>query len=163
MPKTLPRCVFGAGTPHQCRRPGIGQPPLCRQHYATAETIEETHHPSNDVLSTALNIILSHPKVSSLLDDAKELLSQAATAPTPHHAEWPPPPPNSQQQHQNPTTTGEDPRVVLGFSADATLTRASIKTRERELAALYHPDCGGSDEAMKRLNMATEQLLAQLP
>lgn len=162
MPRSLPRCIFAEGTPYQCRRPGIGHPPLCRQHYATAETVEETQHESNAFLSAALNVILSHPKVASILDDATDLLKQT-TAPQSHHVEWPPPPPHNGAAPPRSEPTPEDPRVVLGFSPGASLTRESIKARQRALAALYHPDCGGSDEAMKRLNLATEQLLAQLP
>lgn len=63
----------------------------------------------------------------------------------------PPPPP-----------APEDPRDVLGFSADISLTRAMVKERQRELAKLMHPDRGGSTKALQRLNAAAQILLAGL-
>lgn len=56
----------------------------------------------------------------------------------------------------------ESPRDVLGFSPTAKLTRVTIKTRQKALAKLLHPDAGGSDAAMRRINTATAELLASL-
>lgn len=50
----------------------------------------------------------------------------------------------------------------MGFPPTAKLTRQLIKQRQRQLAALLHPDKGGSEEAMKRLNAATQRLLSQV-
>lgn len=51
----------------------------------------------------------------------------------------------------------------MGFSPGQPLTRAIVKKRRNELAGLFHPDRGGSDAAMQRVNAAADQLLAQLP
>lgn len=56
----------------------------------------------------------------------------------------------------------EDPRLVMGFPPGTALTRPMVKKRQRDLAALYHPDKGGSTEAMQRLNLAAEALLREL-
>jgi len=51
-----------------------------------------------------------------------------------------------------------NPFAVLGVSpAD---TEATIRERYRELARTHHPDAGGSDAMMSRLNAAYEQVLA---
>jgi Na+-translocating ferredoxin:NAD+ oxidoreductase RNF subunit RnfB len=57
----------------------------------------------------------------------------------------------------------DDPRAVLGFKQDQTLTRQEIKTRQRQLAVIMHPDSGGSDAGMQRINEAAAALLAELP
>jgi hypothetical protein len=56
----------------------------------------------------------------------------------------------------------EDPRLVLGFPPGVQLTKDMVKKRKRALAALYHPDQGGSTESMQRLNAAAEALLREL-
>ena len=57
----------------------------------------------------------------------------------------------------------EDPRKVLGFEPQVALTRTIIKERQRALAIIMHPDQGGSDAAMQRINEAAAALLANLP
>lgn len=52
-----------------------------------------------------------------------------------------------------------DPRIILGFGPNDVLTKDIIKARQRFLAAEYHPDKGGSTEAMQRVNDAAEELL----
>jgi hypothetical protein len=52
-----------------------------------------------------------------------------------------------------------NPRVILGFPPEMKLTEKIIKERQRALAKLWHPDIGGSPEAMTRLNAATDMLL----
>ena len=48
----------------------------------------------------------------------------------------------------------------MGFGADTPLTVKLVKERRRKLAELYHPDHGGSDAAMRRINAAADALLA---
>lgn len=57
---------------------------------------------------------------------------------------------------------GDDPLVVLGFPASTVLTVEMVKSRHKQLAVIYHSDRGGSDESMKRLNAARDQLLARI-
>lgn len=49
-------------------------------------------------------------------------------------------------------------RTVMGFSKDATLTRALVDSRYKKLAKVYHPDLdGGTPYAMQLLNLAKEK------
>ncbi len=50
----------------------------------------------------------------------------------------------------------------MGFGAKQALTVADVKKRQRELATLCHPDRGGDNEAMQRINAAVDALLSQL-
>lgn len=53
-----------------------------------------------------------------------------------------------------------NPYVVLGLSPQA--TDEEIKRRYRQLAVVWHPDKqGGNEGAMKRLNMAYEEIWEQ--
>lgn len=56
----------------------------------------------------------------------------------------------------------ENPRSVLGFAPGAKLTADLIKTRKRDLAKLFHPDRGGSPDAMRRVNAAADVLLKEV-
>ena len=51
---------------------------------------------------------------------------------------------------------------MLGFPPGQALTRAEIKKRQRQLAAIMHPDAGGADGAMQRINVAADALLAEV-
>jgi hypothetical protein len=51
--------------------------------------------------------------------------------------------------------------AVLGFKMGTVMGREAIKSRQRELAKLFHPDKGGSDDAMCRVNEAVEVLLGK--
>ena len=51
----------------------------------------------------------------------------------------------------------------MHFSATEPLTEAIIKDRRKHLARIAHPDtAGGSNDAMARINRATEILIASL-
>ena len=64
-------------------------------------------------------------------------------------------------QYQAPPVQ-EDPRVILGFGPEQKLTIQIVKDRKRKLAEMYHPDKGGSPEAMQRVNVAADVLIAAL-
>ena len=53
----------------------------------------------------------------------------------------------------------EDWRQVFGFGADEVIDRRRIRERYRVLSLVAHPDKGGSDEGMARLNRAREEAL----
>lgn len=59
-------------------------------------------------------------------------------------------------------TSMEEWRVVLGFTAAATVTRADVEAAYRERARDSHPDHGGSDAAMARLNAARDRALSEV-
>ncbi len=52
-------------------------------------------------------------------------------------------------------------RTLLGVGANA--SREEIIAAHRRLAALVHPDRGGSNDALREANAARDVLLAQLP
>ena len=54
----------------------------------------------------------------------------------------------------------EDPRAVLLFPTDAAPSPAQVRSRRNALAAIVHPDRGGSTEVMQRINRAADELLA---
>lgn len=76
----------------------------------------------------------------------------------PGNGHRPPPPP----PQPPPKAAKEDPRVIFGLAPGAKLTKEMVKKRYRELAAIYHPDHGGNTEAMQRINVARDDLLASL-
>lgn len=53
-------------------------------------------------------------------------------------------------------------RSIMQFGPKEPLTRETITKRRRALAAVCHPDKGGSTEAMQNLNRAAEILLASV-
>lgn len=62
---------------------------------------------------------------------------------------------------------GEDPWMVLGMEPmGGTMTgpvaECEVKARHRELARTAHPDAGGSEDAMTRINVARDSALAAL-
>jgi hypothetical protein len=75
------------------------------------------------------------------------------------------PPPRSPPPQQPPQAAPAiaAARKVLGFGPREPLTRPIVKARQRELARTHHPDAGGSNEAMAKVNRAADDLLAQLP
>lgn len=53
-------------------------------------------------------------------------------------------------------------RMVLGFDNTQPLDEVTIQRRRKELARKHHPDRGGSEERMRRINAAADVLLAAL-
>ena len=53
-----------------------------------------------------------------------------------------------------------DPFAVLGVGRDATLDE--VRSARRKLAAEFHPDHGGDGERMGEINVAYQEVLAQL-
>jgi hypothetical protein len=118
-------------------------------------------------LFNASNIraVAADPRVLSFLRQAKDAFVASRRPADPHYSECPPryaqpPPPPPPPPRQAPHI--DDARVVLGFGATIQLTEKMVKSRQRELAAVYHPDRGGSEESMKRVNLAVAALLAQI-
>jgi len=128
-----------------------------------------------DSLADVLRAFARHPSVRVLLREAASIIRDAkskAEGLNPHYAECPPRPPGQRPNNGRGApppprpppvpSPADDPRVVMGFPPSLQLTETMIKKRRRELAAIYHPDQGGSEEAMKRLNSAVTRLLAQV-
>lgn len=53
-------------------------------------------------------------------------------------------------------------REVLGIKPDATVTRETVRQRQRELAKLHHPDAGGSADRMAEINAAVDLAMEEL-
>lgn len=115
-----------------------------------------------------LNAVLNHPQVDELFAamsrGAQAFVRRKVSEFGGYESEWPPRPRNAAPPPSQPAppSSSEDARTVLGFPPNAPLTRALIKQRQRALASMFHPDAGGSHEAMQRVNVAAEELLAQL-
>lgn len=170
--RRLPRCTY-------CNRPGLGDPPLCRQHF------EDVYYGGNDEddddpIMDLFDDFLEHPRVQGWVDDFRRRFddfvgrnldhpsrSPHYRGPTSGFSDLPPgqrraPGNGHREPPEPPPALGEDPRVVLGFAPGSTPTAPEIKKRQRELAIILHPDKGGSDAAMQRINQAAEALLSQL-
>lgn len=165
----MPRCVFGDGA-YQCPKRGIGDPPLCREHYELLREAEyedeQTVEP--DVFQTLVDQFLGHPYIRSRIDLVVDAIGdparfhpgyqgpgQAYAAECPPRSETAPPP-------RQPPLSMEDPRQIMHFSPNETLTADLVRKRQRQLARLAHPDTGGSEEAMRRINDAAGRLISQL-
>jgi hypothetical protein len=173
----MPRCVFGDGS-YRCTKRGIGNPPLCREHYkiiADAEAIEEEEGSERDFLQDLLERLMDHPFVQNKVEEVVQILRDPARR-SPHYqgpgrayaAEAPPrqrveqrrpPPPPAQPRNG---LSALEAREILHFSPDQTLSSDQIRKRQRQLARLAHPDVGGSEAAMRRVNAAATLLLSQL-
>ncbi len=67
-----------------------------------------------------------------------------------------------QQQSLTATQSVSDAYALLGFDPHEPLSQRQLKSRYKALAKLYHPDCGGSERQMQKLNQAVKALAQQL-
>ena len=180
------QCSWEHANGSRCTRVGVGQPPYCRDHFHQLYYADGAADEINDDL---IESFLGHPIVADLFGRfASGLASELPfDLPRPvqpprrqggaYYAEWPPrpdnpfagaPPPRNnpgptpRQPPPPPAPSAEDPRVVLGFGPTEALDVRKIKARQRALAAVLHPDHGGDNDAMRRINTATAALLSQL-
>lgn len=51
--------------------------------------------------------------------------------------------------------------AVFGYSPEQIPNQTAIKRRFRQLSKIYHPDSGGADQEMKRLNQALKIISQQ--
>ena len=141
-----------------CNRPGYGNPPLCDEHYAR----EGDESPLHVVVDRALDnpgikklVRSATSAVDRLANIVDQILTTSHTTPPPKTAPSPRPIPAkngiSELQARN----------QLGFAHTAPLSKAGIKQRRRELAKIYHTDKGSDSDMMKRINVATDFLLAK--
>ena len=183
--RPLPQCV-------ECGAPGIGDPPLCAFHFSTVDDVDFEADDEAAVWSRAqrrpnanpapghkidlMTAILQHPESAALIETlvgkAREFFRQTVTPGGGYQAECPPPPPGGEKRRRRnaPPSDGSAPtrmsadeaRISLGFAPGQPLSEAVLRQRRRALTAMFHPDAGGSDEAMKRLNQAVAMLLDEL-
>lgn len=63
---------------------------------------------------------------------------------------------------RSPVSKEAEARKILGFGEREALTKEKIKQRQREFAKILHPDKGGNNEGMQRVNAAAADLLKNL-
>lgn len=155
------RCVYPVKGGKQCASPGKGTPPLCPKHKKLYV------EPINPFFAGLVNALLDQPVTKAIVSKVDGVLNKATNAFN-KIAEGDFSELNSLlRKGAKPTVeyggaTQEDPRTVLGFKMGEPITKAKIKERQRELAKLFHPDKGGSDEAMQRVNAAADILLKEI-
>jgi hypothetical protein len=174
------QCAFGEGS-YRCTREGVGDPPLCREHfllleYADDDPEEEEAYEAppgfdeTDFFQGLLDTLLQHRAVQDVFQQVKRALRHPERL-SPHYqgpgqayaAEAPPRPHNNHRPPpQPPPRYEEDPRAILHFGPTDPLTPEIIRKRQRQLARLAHPDQGGSEPAMQRINAAADALISQL-
>ena len=160
--RSQPSCVY-------CGRPALGSPPLCVAH-RHEDPDDEAIDEIDVLLGAVLTAVAERVGVAGRLADLEQTLRSWAGGGgrgpmRAKEAEWPPRPrprPQSAVGDRPPQAAAEDPRAVLGFEPDASLTVADVKRRQRDLAAILHPDAGGANAAMSRVNRAAEALISQL-
>lgn len=124
-----------------------------------------------DPLRAVLDRVLETPQAQSLFEQAQKYIDQLGNAIDPRYQiraepaeppgghEEPRRPPPRPRPRTNPVVVA---RGILHFGPSDNLSKALIMERRRAIAALCHPDKGGSNEAMQRVNEAADLLLAQL-
>ena len=121
----------------------------------------------DDPVQAVVDRLLDTPQVTKVVDEVRDFLNRAAHAiespPEPRRApvrqRVPHRPPAAPRRPRSPIPTA---RTIMHFGADEPLTKEKISKRRRELAAICHPDKGGSTRAMAQLNRAAELLIASL-
>jgi hypothetical protein len=115
-----------------------------------------------DPVETIVGKVLETPQAQGLIDQLRGLLDRAGNAIDPRNAPPPPPPqapPPKPRKRLDPLLGA---RAALLLSPTEPINKKLITERRRALAAVCHPDKGGSDEAMQRVNRATTLLLESL-
>jgi hypothetical protein len=165
------RCAWLTRSGRPCTKTGIGNPPLCRTHRVQAEGgIEE------DFTDGIVDRVLDHPtargafdRIAGSFDRVAQAIDDLSMGRVPwRKAQEGAPPPRPDGQARRPPSPPPKPNglatayTILGFKPGQKLTAEAVKDRRKELAKLFHPDRGGSTEAMQRVNVAAERILAAL-
>ena len=134
--------------------------------------------PFKEIIDQFVDGVMENPDVQDVLDtfhEFRELFRQTGNAVDPketHEAnDDAPPPKKSAPKRRKAPPPPRQPNVVelelkarytLHFGPQESLTKEAIKNRRRKLAALCHPDQGGTTEAMQAINSAADFLLEKL-
>jgi len=122
-----------------------------------------------DPFDALVDRVLDHPQMRGVLESTQAffdsvgfVIDRAAQRKAPKQAprqKAAPPPRPPQKPRVDPIALA---RATLHFGPQETLNTTQIKKRRRDLAALCHPDRGGSTQAMQSINDAANILLASL-
>lgn len=153
----LPLCSYVGPRGGRCKRPAVQEGDRCLSHLIEDE---EAASQADELINTVLEnpaVKKGVDKVNSLLDRFSAVIEQAAKGEIPFFKPKPAPTP----QKGDPVLKA---RALMHFSSDEPLTEEIIKTRRKVLARLAHPDAtaNGSNEAMIKINRATEILLSSI-
>lgn len=170
---TLRKCSYYNERGKRCGKKGTGNPPLCSAHMDALDL--EPAFDEDDPLNMVMGRVIEHPGVQQVLNSFQGYLDTIAWNLDRASRVVPPPPRQAPKngQHTPPRRPAPPPpapkpqnglseRIILGFGPHVVLTAALVKERRRELAKLYHPDRGGSHEALARVNDAADRLLKNL-
>lgn len=144
----------------------MGDPPLCMEHSGLFEMLGDG---APESIGELAGRVLDMPVVQDMFDRFAGRVESFFQRDAKYHYldQHIPPPQPRQARTQRPASAPaapkrENPRVVLGFGSQVKLTTDMVKQRRRELATLWHPDRGGSTEALQKVNEAADALLKQL-
>lgn len=171
----------------RCRAAGAGNPPLCDPHRLVIEAEAARAH-ANPLAKVVGEFLSGRVRRDTVRAAAGTLLGgllieleqiapgfQRGTMPTggtmpggmpfpfggnpPRRATRPPPVDPVVEAKKREVA---EARMVLGFDNTQPLDEAAIQRRRKELARKHHPDRGGSEERMRRINAAADTLIAAL-
>jgi hypothetical protein len=176
------RCVYREGG-RRCTRNGtvkLGDASVCGAHAIVfAEAAQEGASGFGGGLAQAISELVTQGRIrtDTFQRAANEVFTAMGIDPSARMPPWvpggqppwmpPQMPRTGQARRRVPPPIPEDElarrraRSTLGFSNEV-LTVEMIKKRHRDLAKQHHPDVGGSDANMARINDAAEILLASV-
>src|SRR5262245_36008462 len=169
------RCTYREGS-RRCPYDGDGAPVLCRPHRIALAEASRPKSPMETLVGSLSDLLSGRSSdTDAAVAAAAGLFDQwwsgwNATPPFAGSPRYSRSPGASRSRAQPREPSPEDAerisirmaRHVMGFSHDEPLTEAAIKERKRQLAKRHHPDRGGSDEMMARVNDAADILLASM-
>lgn len=126
-----------------------------------------------DPIRVLMNRAMEHPQVHGTILQVRGVLDSFGAIIDGVARRVPPPPPTNGTGHARarrpatptPVATRDllaDARATLHFGPAEKISKDAVKRRRKELAAMCHPDRGGSDEAMRKINAAADALLGGL-
>ncbi len=136
------------------------------------DELEELEELEEDPVAIAFQRVLEIPQVQAWAEQFQDLVDRAGFAIDRVGRQPRRPLPPRRQPNSPPRPRPATPRrrvdllviarAILHFSPDEPLWEEKITKQRRALAALCHPDKGGSTEPMQKINTAADALLASL-
>ncbi len=160
----MKQCQFIYADGQACQNKAIGL--TCKKHakYAAEvkRSLDEERFAQKALVGDLLGVLLAQPaiagvvgKITGFIDKSGSILDQVATGDYSAFKA-------KEKPTQTPPATGPDPRKLMGFRPGVVLTEKEIRDRRKDLAKIYHSDTGSSEEMLKDINAAADQLLREL-